>query len=210
MDKKKKILVADDDKLTREMLGLTLINAGYEVIFAEDGLAAVEKASTEKPDLVLMDGLMPKMHGFLACKTIKQLDAPPKVLLLTGIYTKPTYQWEVKSQYLGDGLLSKPFDRATLLSAIEKLLDSPTVEEAPSAQTAIANPEEAFQVATADEDSETGFAISRARTEGAPIRENAQAIQMHSLKKLESVLSPPPKRSRHPVYRPSNRGGPPK
>lgn len=203
MDKKKKILVADDDKLTREMLGLTLINAGYEVIFAEDGLAAVKKASTEKPDLVLMDGLMPKMHGFLACKTIKQLDAPPKVLLLTGIYTKPTYQWEVKSQYLGDGLLSKPFDRTTLLDAIEKLLDSSTGnKQAPSAGAPVETMDGAFQVETADEDLETGFAYSRVRTEGAPIRENAKASQ--------SVLSPPHERSRHPVYPPSNRGGPPK
>jgi two-component system response regulator MprA len=117
-----KILIADDDRVTRELLGRTLTNAGYEVLFAEDGLAAVERASTEKPEIVLMDGLMPKMHGFVACKTIKELEHPPKVVLLTGIYIKPTYKWEAKRTYLADGFLRKPFDKDLLLALIEKLL----------------------------------------------------------------------------------------
>jgi len=122
MDTQKKILVADDDRVSRELLGRILEMAGYEIVFAENGQEAVEKASTEKPDLVLMDGLMPKMHGFLACKTIKEFEDPPKVLLLTGIYTKPTYKWEAKGEYRADELLSKPFDGAILLASIERLL----------------------------------------------------------------------------------------
>jgi len=117
-----RILIADDDKVSLELLGRTLKNAGYEVLFAVNGLDAVERASKEKPEIVLMDGLMPKMHGFVACKTIKELEDPPKVVLLTGVYTKPTYKWEVKQTYLADGLLSKPFDRDVLLTLIEKLL----------------------------------------------------------------------------------------
>lgn len=117
-----KILIADDDRVTRELLGGTLKNAGYEVLFAEDGVDAVEKASTEKPDVVLMDGLMPKMHGFVACKTIKEFENPPKVVLLTGVYTKSSYKWEAKGTYLADGFLSKPFDRDFLLALIEGLL----------------------------------------------------------------------------------------
>ena len=117
-----KILIADDDRVTRELLARTLTNAGYEVLVAEDGLAAVEKASTEQPDIDLMDGLMPKMHGFVACKTIKELENPPKVVLLTGIYTKLTYKWEAQKTYLADGFLSKPFDKDLLLALIETLL----------------------------------------------------------------------------------------
>jgi len=122
MSKKRKILVADDERIMRELLESMLNHAGYEVVFAEDGLVAVEKAVTEKPDLVLLDGLMPKLHGFLACKAIKNFDSPPKVLILTGVYTKPTYRWEVECQYSADGLLSKPIDRNRLLASIEKLL----------------------------------------------------------------------------------------
>jgi len=153
----KKILVADDDRVMRELLGSILTKAGYEVSFAQDGVEAVEKASTEQPDLVLMDGLMPKMHGFLACKTIKQLPAPPKVILLTGIYTKPTYKWEAKHQHLADELLSKPFERERLLHSIEMHLSelerergihSPTVADTTS------------PLENRSRDSEKGFSIS--------------------------------------------------
>jgi DNA-binding response OmpR family regulator len=95
-------------------------------VFAEDGKSAVEKASTEKPDLVFIDGLMPKMHGFLACKAIKELDAPPKVILLTGIYTKPAYKWEAKGTFGADDLLKKPSSPEELLACIEKHLPSET------------------------------------------------------------------------------------
>src|SRR5712692_7468262 len=81
LNKQRRILVADDDAAVRETLRRILVGAGYEVVFAEDGKSVVEKASTYEPDLVLVDGLMPKLHGFLACKAIKELDAPPKVIL---------------------------------------------------------------------------------------------------------------------------------
>jgi two-component system alkaline phosphatase synthesis response regulator PhoP len=139
MDRRKKILVADDESVTRELLALLLTNAGYEVVFAKDGVDAVQKASTEKPDLVLMDGLMPKLHGFVACKAIKQLDSPPKVLLLTGVYTKLTYKWQVRDEYDADGLVSKPFDRVNLLAAIEILLSDVKCDEEPEARAVSAD-----------------------------------------------------------------------
>ena len=122
MTKKMKILGADDERVTREVLGKMLTNAGYEVIFAEDGRTAVERASSETPDLVLMDGLMPKMHGFLACKAIKALPTPPRVIMLTGVYTKPTYKWEAKGDFDADGLLTKPIDCEALLAEVESQL----------------------------------------------------------------------------------------
>lgn len=126
MVKQRKVLVADDDRITREIIGGILIRAGHQVVFAEDGKIAVEKASTEKPDLVFIDGLMPKMHGFLACKAIKELDAPPKVILLTGVYTKPTYKWEAKETFGADDLLKKPSSPEELLACLEKHLPRET------------------------------------------------------------------------------------
>jgi len=129
MSEKRKILIADDEPVTREVLGKMLTNAGYEVIFAEDGKSAVQKAGTEKPDLVLMDGLMPKMHGFLACKAIKALADPPSVIVLTGVYTKPTYKWEAQGEFGADGLLTKPVDVEVLLRTVEKQLSGgPSVD----------------------------------------------------------------------------------
>ena len=118
----KKILIADDERFMREMLKVLLTRAGYDLIFAEDGQSAVEMAKEECPDLVLIDGLMPKMHGFLACKTIKEQNAPPKIIILTAVYKKPSYNWEVKKVYSADDLLVKPFKTADLLACIQKHL----------------------------------------------------------------------------------------
>jgi CheY-like chemotaxis protein len=126
-----KILVADDDPPLRKVLGKILTSAGYEVILVEDGKAAVEMAKSEKPDLVITDGLMPKMHGFLVCKAIKELQSPPKVILLTAVYTKMHYKWEAKRKYGADELMTKPFEVAELLSCIKRHLAVSPGSESP-------------------------------------------------------------------------------
>ena len=122
MSRTRKILIADDSKMIREMLSVILRAQGYQIIFAEDGQQAVEMAASEKPDLVIADGLMPKLHGFLACKAIKELEDPPRVVLLTGVYTKPSYRWEVKKDYGADGLLTKPVVQADLIACVQEQL----------------------------------------------------------------------------------------
>ena len=92
MSKPIRILVADDNAPLRKVMKDVLTRAGYEVLLAEDGLDAFEKALAVRPDLVITDGLMPKLHGFLVCKMLKQLEPPPKVILLTSVYTKPEYR----------------------------------------------------------------------------------------------------------------------
>ncbi|HJQ70499.1 MAG TPA: response regulator [Blastocatellia bacterium] len=118
----KRILIADDERFIREMLKAILTNEGYEVITAEDGQRAVEMAWRERPDLMLIDGLMPKMHGFVACKKIKEFTAPPKIIILTAVYTKPNYKWEAKREYEADDLLLKPFNVDELLECVRKHL----------------------------------------------------------------------------------------
>ena len=122
MSSQRKILVVDDDEMVREMLKIILERASYEVIMASDGVSGVEMSESERPDLVIIDGLMPKMHGFLACKVIKQLEHAPKVIILTGVYTKPTYRLEAKYEYHADEFLIKPVKPADLLAFIEKQL----------------------------------------------------------------------------------------
>jgi DNA-binding response OmpR family regulator len=122
MSRPRKILIADDSIIIRETLRVMLEPEGYLVIFAEDGQKAVELAESQKPDLVIADGLMPRLHGFLACKAIKELEDAPKVILLTGVYTKPSYKWEVKKNYGADDLLCKPVNRAELIACVERQL----------------------------------------------------------------------------------------
>jgi DNA-binding response OmpR family regulator len=69
------------------------------------------------------------MHGFLVCRTIKELQPPPKVIMLTAVYTKMHYKWEAKEKYGADELMTKPFEVAELLDCIERHLSVPAGAE---------------------------------------------------------------------------------
>ena len=117
-----KILVADDEEDILEILEIRLSNAGYEVIKARDGREAVEYAFKEKPDLIVMDVMMPVMDGFEATKTLrsKLATAAIPVLMLTAKRDKES---ELKGLEVGaDDYLTKPFDKDKLLARIRMLL----------------------------------------------------------------------------------------
>ena len=83
----KKVLVVDDDPTTVRFLTVALEENGYEAIGAEDGKEGFEKASSEKPDLILLDVMMPKRTGFTMFKQLRKTeglkDIP--VIMLTGV-----------------------------------------------------------------------------------------------------------------------------
>ena len=66
-----KILIAEDERDIRDLVAFTLRFAGYEVVAAANGEEAVELASKENPDLILMDVRMPRMTGYDACRILK-------------------------------------------------------------------------------------------------------------------------------------------
>jgi CheY-like chemotaxis protein len=66
-----RILVVDDDALVREILADQLAEAGYLVSTAEDGEEALAKVSSESPDLILLDVIMPNLDGFEVCRRLK-------------------------------------------------------------------------------------------------------------------------------------------
>jgi len=79
-----KILAVDDDPDVRRLVRIKLKKAGYDVVMASDGEEGVQKALEEKPDLVILDVMMPKMDGFTALDKIKsEMDPAPIVLMLT-------------------------------------------------------------------------------------------------------------------------------
>lgn len=121
---RRRILLADDDPPLRKVIGKILTQAGYEVITVEDGLSAVEKTRNARPDLVITDVLMPKMNGFQVCKAIKEFSPPTKVILLSGIYSKPSYRHQARKEYGADELLPKPFEVSTLLARVKHYLYS--------------------------------------------------------------------------------------
>jgi two-component system alkaline phosphatase synthesis response regulator PhoP len=120
--KKGKILVVDDENYILHILDFSLGAEGYEVITAEDGEEAVRKCREEKPDLVVLDVMMPKMDGFEACRAIKRnaetADVP--VILLSAksrdIDQKQGYEAGA------DDYITKPFSPGRLVDRVHGLL----------------------------------------------------------------------------------------
>jgi len=119
---KQKILIADDEANIR-LLVSSMLGKDYIVLGASDGKEAVDIARTQKPDLVLMDIMMPNVDGYTACYTIKQ-DPVTKaipVVMLTAI----GHELNVKlSQEMGaDGYITKPFSIDELLHEVKRVLE---------------------------------------------------------------------------------------
>jgi len=114
-----KVLIADDDAELRELIAFTLAQAGYLVIKASDGSAAVRLFGEESPDLVVLDINMPGLSGFQACEAIRARSRVP-VMMLT---VRGEEEDLVRALGLGaDDYLTKPFSPRTLLARIRALL----------------------------------------------------------------------------------------
>ena len=118
----KVILVVEDDpkdlKLIRDLLQVS----GYKTIEATGGEQGIELAKTKKPDLILMDILMPKVDGYTACREIKMNKATKgiPVVMLTSLDYE--LNKELGRDMGADGYMTKPVDRQKLLAVISRFL----------------------------------------------------------------------------------------
>jgi DNA-binding response OmpR family regulator len=114
-----KMLVADDDRDLRELIGFTLSQAGYLVVKAGDGPAALRMFETETPDLVVLDINMPGASGFQVCEAIRKRSRVPVIMLTV----RGEEEDLVRALELGaDDYLTKPFSPRTLLARIKALM----------------------------------------------------------------------------------------
>jgi DNA-binding response OmpR family regulator len=122
-----KVLIADDDADLRELIAFTLAQAGYLVIKAADGPAAVRRFEEESADLVVLDINMPGLSGFQVCEAIRARSRVP-VMMLT---VRGEEEDLVRALGLGaDDYLTKPFSPRTLLARIKALLRRAGMESA--------------------------------------------------------------------------------
>ena len=113
------ILVVDDDRKITDMLRRTLIYEGYRVATAADGEEALIKAQSERPDLVVLDWLMPKLNGLDTAKLLRETSSVP-ILMLTA---RDAVENRVEGLDSGaDDYLVKPFAPEELLARIRALL----------------------------------------------------------------------------------------
>jgi len=119
---KPKILVVDDEPDVVELIERTLKSEGFEVVSAFDGIGAIDLADTEKPDLVLLDIMMPMMSGYEVCEQIK---SNPRTKDIPVICVSSAHTPDARAQSLKVGastLVVKPFFPAELVAQIRRHL----------------------------------------------------------------------------------------
>lgn len=117
----KKILVVDDSPTERLALSEVLVKNGYQVVTAESGDEAVIKSKTERPDLILMDVVMPGTNGYQATRTIVRDDATRDipVIMCTSKGLETDKIWGMRQG--AHDYMVKPLDHAVLLDKIKAL-----------------------------------------------------------------------------------------
>ena len=125
-----RVLVVDDMAINREIAAGFLGFAGHHVVGADSGAAAVELASTEDFDLILMDVLMPGMDGLEATRRIRAL-APPRGLVPIVALSAQSFAEQIE-KCLQAGMtehISKPFEQANLVAVVERVAAQPVRQE---------------------------------------------------------------------------------
>jgi len=118
----KKILVVDDEEDLVKTMSFRLKSAGYDVIVACDGHEALEKARKEKPDLIILDLMLPKLDGYNVCRMLK-FDENYKnipVIMLTARVQEDDKKLGTKVG--ADAYITKPFHYEEVLAKIKELL----------------------------------------------------------------------------------------
>jgi len=119
----KKILIIDDDRIIRDSLQELFTDAGYIVYLAVDGISGFELITMEKPDIIVTDILLPRMHGIALCEKLRgnnDLRNIP-IILMTGVYKDVNLRMHVHKG-LADDFIEKPFQETELLNKIEHYL----------------------------------------------------------------------------------------
>ncbi|HNU98859.1 MAG: response regulator transcription factor [Verrucomicrobia bacterium] len=115
-----RILIVEDELAMRTALADVLEDEGYRVITAADGAAGLERAIKEKPDLVLLDIMMPKLDGFAVCAELRRLGHTEPILMLTA---KGQVEDRVTGLDVGaDDYLVKPFSTDELMARVRAAL----------------------------------------------------------------------------------------
>ena len=117
---KGKILVVDDSGLARRRARSILEGAGYDVVEAEDGMAALERYFVAKPDIVLLDLVMKGMYGLEVLDKLRELDPSARVIVVSA--DVQTSSHEMVAQAGGVGFLVKPLDADAVLALVESTL----------------------------------------------------------------------------------------
>jgi DNA-binding response OmpR family regulator len=119
------ILAVDDDENILKMVELILQQKRYRVLTARTGREALARVREAVPDLVILDGMLPEVHGFEICRQLKTSERfrHIPVIMVSAVHTGWRFAADVKERYGADDYLEKPFEGAELLRRVEALLN---------------------------------------------------------------------------------------
>lgn len=119
---RKKILLVDDSRTVLLMEQLILSRPAWELITVSDGAAAVEAAQAQRPDLILMDVVMPRMDGFEACRRLREIEATQAIPVI--MVTTRAEARSVESGFTNgcSDYVTKPIDSLELLTKVRSFL----------------------------------------------------------------------------------------
>jgi diguanylate cyclase (GGDEF)-like protein len=113
-----KILIVDDSRLIAHVAKTMLTKRGHEIIVAQDGKAGLEAAKSEKPDIILLDVIMPIMDGYEVCEHLKEDDSTKEIPIIM-VTSKAEAADKVKGLELGAlDYVTKPFDEGELIARV--------------------------------------------------------------------------------------------
>ncbi len=125
-DGRRVVLVVDDEPEIRHLVQRTLESRGFAVETAVDGAEAIARAEALLPDLVLLDAMLPKVHGFEACRRLKSSprtrDVP--VVMMTAIFRGWRFAQDARETYGAEDYIEKPFRRDDFLRRVDAVLET--------------------------------------------------------------------------------------
>jgi PleD family two-component response regulator len=123
MDERKKILVIDDDEVARTLIsGILKSNNRYKIIFGENGEDGINRAVREQPDLIILDIMMPQIDGYQVCKILRE-DVATRYIPIIMLTAKGGVDNQVYGFELGaDDFVTKPFNHTELIARVEALI----------------------------------------------------------------------------------------
>ncbi|MGH7274190.1 MAG: response regulator [Nitrospiria bacterium] len=125
--KGKKVLVVDDEAFVREIIKVRLKLLGIEIVEGTNGVEAIEKAIKEKPDLILLDLMMPKMNGFEACEKLRSnpITSHIPIMILTA---RGEQMDKERGQRVGAvKYLTKPFSPQKLAEQVIEIIENAAI-----------------------------------------------------------------------------------
>jgi DNA-binding response OmpR family regulator len=119
---KKKILIVEDEESLLKLESILLTSKGYEVRGVPNGMAALESLKEEKPDLILLDIMLPEIDGFEVCRRIKSEPATKHIPIIMLTAKKSREDMARGEQVGADWYITKPFKSAMVIETIQRFL----------------------------------------------------------------------------------------